>query len=153
VGAHPTTDVETKNPSGPSRAGVKEFNLKRGNQKLAYPNDVKYAKLRQNDQLHCALENRLHGYIVVNQQLNRQQTGNIGNIFAFLPGSPPCRSPGRIWTWFLPPSATNRITYPRTERQPTRSALTGSDNSPCRQPRAAPAAYSGWPLRKPNIQE
>ncbi len=26
-------------------------------------------------ELHCALENRLHGYIVVNQQLSRLQVG------------------------------------------------------------------------------
>jgi hypothetical protein len=29
-------DVEAKNPLGPNRAGVEEFNLKGGNQRLAY---------------------------------------------------------------------------------------------------------------------
>jgi hypothetical protein len=75
MGANFTTNVETENPPGRSWPGVEEFHLKRGNQKLASPNDGKYAKVGQNTELHCALENRLHGYIVVHQQLNRLQIG------------------------------------------------------------------------------
>jgi hypothetical protein len=118
--------------------------------------------------MHCALETRYNRYIVVNQQLNPLQisyrpvtpvtllsinnlVGYGGNIFTFLPAAPPFHPRDRIWTRVLQPSAKNRITNPRTERQQTRSALTGPDTFPRRQPRAAPATYSGWPQRKPNI--
>jgi hypothetical protein len=80
--------------SSKQNAGVEEFNWKRGNQKLASSNDVKYAKLEQNHELHCALKtgytvtslsinnlpgytsvtHQLHGYILAHQQLAQQQT-------------------------------------------------------------------------------